>query len=171
MVLGDVANVIYQFETLLAAKEDLDDCILQLGNEGRSTSMQRNEFMNHIDETYTLLLRDYACDSSEEAAHAIRLKLHETSNTQLQSAKSVARILGYTDDRGEDSIMTPLGLRTLSRLPVIREGVADKIIDEYGSLSNVLNAVDDEPDRLGEIGVNNPDVLANSLHRMWGKSE
>ena len=81
------------------------------------------------------------------------------------------RILGFGDDCGEDSIMTPLGLRTLSRVPVVREGMADKIVDEYGSLQEVLEAVDDDPSRLGEIGVKNPDVLANSLHRMWGKGE
>ena len=92
-------------------------------------------------------------------------------NTQLRSAKLVARILGYTDDRGEDSIMTPLGLRTLSRVPVVRDGMADKIVDEYGSLQEVLEAVDDDPSRLGEIGVKNPGVLANSLHRMWDKGE
>ena len=112
-----------------------------------------------------------AVDSSEEAARTIRKRLHDTVNAQLRSAKLVAKILGYEDERGEDSIMTPLGLRTLSRVPVVRDGMADKIVDEYGSLQEVLEAVDDDPSRLGEIGVKNPDVLANSLHRMWGKGE
>lgn len=49
--------------------------------------------------------------------------------------------------------------------------MADKLVDEYGSLQEVLEAVDDDPARLGEIGVKNPGVLANSLHRMWGKNE
>ena len=83
----------------------------------------------------------------------------------------MAKILGYGDERGEDSIMTPLGLRTLSRVPVVRDGMADKIVDEYGSLQEILEAVDDDPQRLGEIGVKNPDILASSLHRMWGKGE
>ena len=117
------------------------------------------------------MIRDYALDSSEKAALDIRKRLHATTNTQLRSAKSVAKLLGFTDGRGEDSIMTPLGLRTLSRVPVVREGMADKIVDEYGSLQEVLEAVDDDPSRLGEIGVKNPGVLANSLHRMWGKGE
>ena len=68
--------------------------------------------------------------------------------------------------------MTPLGLRTLSRVSVVREGMADKIIDEYGSLQELVAAVEDDPEQLGKVGVNNPDVLANSLHRMtWGHAE
>ena len=171
VTLGDVADILYLFEVLMTAGEELDDCIIQLGREGKTTQMQREEYLAGMDEAYTLMIRDYAADSSEEAARAIRKRLHDTANTQLRSAKFVAKLLGFTDDLSEDSVMTPLGLRTLSRVPVVREGMADKIVDEYGSLQEVLEAVDDDPSRLGEIGVKNPDVLANSLHRMWGKGE
>ena len=155
----------------MTADNELEDCIMQLGREGRTVSMQRSELLGSMDEAYTLMIRDYASDSSEESARQIRSKLHEADNTKLRSAKYVAKLLGYTDERGEDSIMTPLGLRTLSRVSVVRDGMADKLVDEYGSLQEVLEAVDDDPARLGEIGVKNPGVLANSLHRMWGKSE
>ena len=171
VTLGDITSIFYLFEVLLTAGKELDDCIVQLGSEGRTTKMQREEYLAGMDEAYTLMIRDYALDSSEEAARAIRKRLHATTNTQLRSAKFVAKQLGFSDERGEDSIMTPLGLRTLSRVPVVRAGMADKIVDEYGSLQEVLEAVDDDPARLGEIGVKNPGVLANSLHRMWGKGE
>ena len=80
----------------------------------------------------------------------------------------MAHLLGY-DDRTEDSIMTPLGLRTLSNISVVRKGMADKIVDEYGSLQHLMDDIDENPKRLDEIGVKNPDVLADSLYRMWGK--
>ena len=171
VTLGDLTDIFYLFEVLMTAGEELDDCIVQLGREGKTSQMQREEYLAGMDEAYTLMVRDYARDSSEEAALAIRRRLHDTANTQLRSAKFVAKLLGFTEDLSEDSVMTPLGLRTLSRVPVVREGMADKIVDEYGSLQEVLEAVDDDPSRLGEIGVRNPGVLANSLHRMWGKGE
>lgn len=170
VTLGDVTSILYLFEVLMTAGEELNDSIV-LVSEGKITLMQREEFLGGMDEAYTLMIRDYAADSSEENALAIRRRLHETDNTKIRSAKSVAKILGFTDERGEDSVMTPLGLRTLSRVPVVREGMADKIVDQYGSLQEILEAVDDDPSRLGEIGVKNPGVLANSLHRMWGKGE
>jgi diadenylate cyclase len=159
VTLGDITNVLYLFETLITAGDELDDCVVQLGREGKTTQMQREEYLAGIDEAYTLMIRDYALDSSAEAARAIRVSLHDIVNTQLRSAKSVSKLLGYTDERADDSIMVPLGLRTLSRVPVVREGMADKIVDEYGSLQEVLEAVDDDPARLGEIGVKNPGVL------------
>ena len=65
--------------------------------------------------------------------------------------------------------MTPLGLRTLSRVSVVREGMAEKIVDEYGSLQELLDDIQDNPSRLDSLGVKNPSLLAASLYRMWGK--
>ena len=169
VTLADVSSVIYLCEMLMSSAEELDACILELGRNGRIIDMQRQEYAGSLDEDYTLLIRDYARDSSEENAAAIRQTLHNTPNDQLRSSKNVARILGF-DDLSVDSIMTPLGLRTLNRVSVVRKGMADKIVDEYGSLQDVVAAVEEDPAQLEEVGVNNPDVLANSLHRMWGRS-
>mgnify|MGYP000358678234 CR=1 FL=1 len=62
--------------------------------------------------------------------------------------------------------MTPLGLRTLSRVSVVRDGVAEKIVDEYGSLQELMDDISEDPERLGDFGVNNPAILADSLYRM-----
>lgn len=169
VTLADVASVIYLCEMLMTSAEALDSCILELGRDGRIIDMQRQEYAGQLEEEYTLLIRDYALDSSEENALAIREVLHSTPNDQLRSAKNVSKILGY-DDLMVDSIMTPLGLRTLSRVSVVRKGMADKIIDEYGSLQDLVAAVEKDPAQLQQVGVKNPDVLADSLHRMWGRN-
>jgi len=169
VTLADVSNVIYLCEMLLASAEELDSCILELGSTGRIIEMQRQEYAGALEEEYTLLIRDYALDSSVENAAAILTELHNTPNDQLRSPKNVAKALGY-EDLSIDSIMTPLGLRTLNRVSVVRTGMADKIIDEYGSLQDIVAAVDEDPAKLEEVGVSNPDVLADSLHRMWDRS-
>ncbi|MGN0055269.1 MAG: DNA integrity scanning diadenylate cyclase DisA [Atopobiaceae bacterium] len=168
VTLGDITEIFYLFEVMMSVAEELDKVILQLGSEGRTVKMQRDEFMGNLDEEYTLMIRDYARDSSEENAQVIRRALHNIDNEQVHKASSVAHLLGY-DDRTEDSIMTPLGLRTLSNISVVRKGMADKIVDEYGSLQHLMDDIDENPKRLDEIGVKNPDVLADSLYRMWGK--
>ncbi len=169
VTLADVTSVIYLCEMLSTSSEALDGCILELGRDGRIIEMQRQEYAGTLEEEYTLLIRDYALDSSEDNALAIREVLHNTPNDQLRSAKNVAKILGY-DNIMVDSIMTPLGLRTLNRVSVVRKGMADKILDEYGTLQDLVAAVEQNPAQLEEVGVNNPDVLADSLHRMWGRS-
>ena len=51
----------------------------------------------------------------------------------------------------------------------MRDGVAEKIVDEYGSLQELLDDIQKDPERLGDFGVNNPTILADSLYRMQGK--
>ena len=79
----------------------------------------------------------------------------------------MAEFLGYEDL--EDAILKPLGLRTLSNVSVVRKGMADKIVDEFGSLQQLMDDIERNPSRLDDAGVENPGILANSLYRMWGK--
>lgn len=168
VTVADVAQVLYLFEVLMTVGDQLDLIIVELGSEGRSVKMQREEFIGDMDEEYTLMIRDYARDSSEEAAAELRREFRETSNKQLRSPKRVAELLGFAG-YGEDSVLTPLGLRTLNQVSVVRKGMADKIVDEYGSLQSLMDDIEQNPDRLDDLGVDNPDILADSLYRMWGK--
>jgi len=168
VTVADVAQVLYLFEVLMTIGDQLDLIILELGSEGRSVKMQREEFIGDMNEEYTLLIRDYAHDSSEEVAKALRREFRETANNQLRSPKRVAQLLGF-EGYGEDTVLTPLGLRTLSQVSVVRKGMADKIVDEYGSLQQLMDDIEQNPDRLDDLGVDNPDILADSLYRMWGK--
>ncbi|MBO7674218.1 MAG: DNA integrity scanning diadenylate cyclase DisA [Atopobiaceae bacterium] len=165
VTLADLTEVFYLFEVLTTAGEELKKIIVQLGSEGRTVRMQHEEFLGNFDDEYTLMIRDYAKDSSEENAAAIRRALDDTANSQVHKATNIAHLLGYEDLR-EDSIMAPLGLRTLSNVSVVREGVAEQIVDEYGSLQDLIDVIDENPERLQESGVRNPTILADTLTRM-----
>lgn len=168
VTLADLTEIFYLFEVLTTAGEELSKIEEQLGSEGRTVQMQREEFLGDLDDEYTLMIRDYASDSSEQNAAEIRRALDDTANYQVHKAAYLAHLLGYDDSR-EDTVMTPLGLRTLSNVSVVREGMADKIVDEYGSLQDLIDVIDENPERLEETGVRNPSILADSLYRMWGK--
>ena len=81
-----------------------------------------------IENDYNLMIRDYASDSSEENAARIREQFAKMKAQDLTNPHRVAEVLGY-DDLDEDSVMTPLGLRTLSQVSVVRDGVAERIVD------------------------------------------
>ena len=85
---------------------------------------------------YSLMIRDYAADASEENAERVRQVFSSMSAQDLTSPSKVAKALGF-EDLDEDSVMSPLGLRTLSRVSVVRDGVAERIVDEYGSLQDL----------------------------------
>ncbi|MCH3942803.1 MAG: DNA integrity scanning diadenylate cyclase DisA [Atopobiaceae bacterium] len=172
VTLGDIATILTNFEVLMTANDELRGCIAELGSEGAVIEMQRQQLVAGMDDEYTLLVRDYAADSSIESAARIRESFRELRGKQAQmpSPAQVGETLGFKGLQ-EDSVMKTLGLRTLSRINVVREGMAEKIVDEYGSLRELLDDIEQNPERLDDLGVNNPSVLANSLYRMWGKKE
>lgn len=171
VTLADITGIFSSFEILQQARQELEICIEKLGTRGKLVRMQLEQLAGDtIDTEYDLMIRDYASESSEENARAIRKRFAEMSASDLSNPKRVAEVLGF-DDLDEDSVMTPLGLRTLSRVSVVRDGVAEKIVDEYGSLQELMGDIKKDPERLGDFGVNNPAILADSLARMHGKRE
>ena len=170
VTLADITKIFSSFEILEQAKEGLETCIEELGNQGKLVQMQLEQLAGaNMENEYNLMIRDYAYDSSEENAQIIRQKFYEMSAQDLSDPKKVAAALGY-DDLDEDSVVTPLGLRTLSQVSVVREGVAERITDEYGSLQEFVDDVKEDPDRAGSFGVNNPEILVNSLTRMHARN-
>lgn len=171
VTLADITSIFSSFEILQQAKEELESCIEKLGTRGKLVRMQLEQLAgSSIDTEYDLMIRDYASESSEENARVVRKRFSQMSAQDLSNPKRVAEVLGF-DELDEDSVMTPLGLRTLSRVSVVRDGVAEKIVDEYGSLQELMGDIKKDPERLGDFGVNNPAILADSLARMHGKRE
>lgn len=170
VTLSDITTIFSLFELLMAADTDLVFCINQLGSQDRAVAMQRKELMGNLDDVYTLMIRDYAQDSSPDHANEIRQMLKEASAGQPLQAQDVASALGYEQITSE-SIMAPLGLRTLSRISVVRDGMAEKIVDEYGGLRKLVDDLEQSYARLDELGIANPTILVDSLYRMWGKKE
>ena len=156
VTLADITGIFSSFEIMQQAKTELKDCIVKLGNRGKLVQMQLEQLAgSSMDTEYDLMIRDYASDSSEANAEKIRAELARMTPKDLSDPQHVAAVLGY-DDLDEDSVMTPLGLRTLSRVSVVRDGVAEKIVDEYGSLQELMDDISEDPERLGDFGVNNP---------------
>ena len=171
VTLADITGIFSSFEIMQQAKTELKDCIVKLGNQGKLVQMQLEQLAgSSMDTEYDLMIRDYASDSSEANAEKIRAELSRMTPKDLSDPQHVAAVLGY-DDLDEDSVMTPLCLRTLSRVSVVRDGVAEKIVDEYGSLQELMDDISEDPERLGDFGVNNPAILADSLYRMKGTKQ
>lgn len=171
VTLADITGIFSSFEILEQAKDELSDCIVKLGNKGKLVEMQLEQLAGaDMENEYNRMIRDYAKDASEQNAERIRKEFYEMSAQDLTNPSKVARVLGF-ENLDEDSLMSPLGLRTLSRVSVVRDGVAEKIVDEYGSLQELLDDLRKDPERVGAYGVNNPAILADSLAHMHGKRE
>ncbi|QWT18258.1 DNA integrity scanning diadenylate cyclase DisA [Collinsella sp. zg1085] len=166
VTLADITDIFSSFEIMQQAKLGLEDLIVKLGTQGKLVRLQLEQLAGStMEDEYNLMIRDYAADSSEEHAARIRDEFWAMPARELTNPRRVAEVLGF-DNLDEDSVLTPLGLRTLSRVSVVREGVAERIVDEYGSLQDLMDDIRNDPERLGDFGVNNPAILADSLYRM-----
>lgn len=168
VTLGDIARVYGGFQLLLQAAAQLRAFLPQLGSNDKLARRQLEQLAGGMDEEYTLAVRDYAANSSLDAARRIRREFDALNPHEMASPARVAHILGY-DDLNEDSVVTPLGLRTLSRSTAVPTDAVEHIVGEYGSLQALMDDVERAPEKLGDMGVNNPPILVDSLYRMWGK--
>lgn len=168
VTLSDITRLYSGFQLLLQVATQLRSFVPQLGTGDRVVRMQLEQLAGGLDEEYTLSIRDYAANSSEEEAKRIRREFDALSPREMASPARIAHILGY-DDLIEDSVVTPLGLRTLSRSSAVTNAAAERIVSEYGSLQALMDDVRRDPQKLGEMGVSNPLILVDSLYRMWGK--
>ena len=168
VTLADIARIYGGFQLLLQAAGELSELVPQLGTNGKLVRVQLEQLAGGMDEEFILAIRDYASTSSEEEAQRIRREFAALTPREMASPKRIARILGY-DDLDEDSVLTPLGLRTLSRSTAVPNDAVEHIVSEYGSLPALMDDVKHDPERLGDMGVNNPPILVDSLYRLWGK--
>lgn len=168
VTLGDITRVFARFQTLIETAKSLEHILLQMGVNGRMLKIQLRELTHGVSEQFNLAIRDYAADSSEENAHRIREEFSSLSTKEMTSPAKIAEVLGY-ENLDAESTLTPLGLRTLSRISVIDYEMADRLVDQFGSLQGLMDSVENNPDHLDTMGVANPSILVDSLYRMWGK--
>lgn len=168
VTLGDITRVYARFQTLLKTGQMLHDILEQMGTNGRMLRIQLRELTNGMDEQFNLAIRDYAADSSQENAERIREEFNVLSSKEMTSPSKIAEVLGY-EGLNADTLMTPLGLRTLNRVSIVNDEMANLLVETYGSLRGLMHSVKDDPDHLDTVGINNPAILVDSLYRMWGK--
>ena len=170
VTLGDVADIISLFELLMKVDADLSVSIAQLGREGKAVAMQRRALMGRMYTAYDLLIRDYMASDDVALVEEIRNKLTESNEQFELCPQEIAEVLGYENMSAED-VMNPRGLRTLSRISVVREGMAEKILEEYGSLQKLIKRLPEDKSGLARLDISNPEILLDSLYRMWGRKE
>lgn len=168
VTLADITHVLSHFQTVVQTTEFLNELILQLGSKGKVVKLQKEELTAGIFDAYDLTVRDYAKDPSQEEAQRIRTIFSAWTPRELNTPEWVAQGLGY-GALDEDAIITPLGIRTLSRVSSISNDTAALIAEAFGSLPALINTIALEPDRLKDFGVSNPSLVVDSLYRMWGK--
>jgi diadenylate cyclase len=164
VTLREVVTAVGTFEYTARIADEIENHIRELGQEGRLVEMQLEQAFHNVLEQYDALIRDYAAEGFDYKQ--IRERLHELSNEEVSDPEEIARVLGY-DSVGptEEVFLKPRGYRQLVRVPRLPGRVAEKLIEEFGTLKELLAATEDDLDDVEGVGQARARAIRRNLKR------
>ena len=126
--------------------------------------MQLEEAFNNVPEQYRALLKDYVEDGVDE--QEVLAELHSFDSDQLSDVVEMAQVLGYDSaSQTDDFFIRPRGYRQLEQIPRLPRKVADSLVQEFGSLKELLGASQDELDDVDGVGQARARAIRRGLER------
>ncbi len=151
VALREVVGAVATFEYTVRIAGEIENYVRELGREGRLVEMQLEQAFHNVPEQYEALIQDYAAE--EMGYREIRDRLHELSSEELSEPLVIAQILGYGSVGAlEEFFLKPRGYRQLVRVPRLPGRVAQKLIEEFGSLEELLGATEEDLDEVEGVG-------------------
>jgi diadenylate cyclase len=158
-VLHDVLAVLQRAELVTRMAAEVERYIIELGTEGRLIETQLEETVVGVTADRAALVRDYATDSSERAVDATLGALARLPHPELLDFGRLAELLGY--DRKVNTLdwpVSPRGYRILGRIPRMPRLVAERVIQRFGTLEEILNASDADLESIEGVEDRAPDI-------------
>jgi diadenylate cyclase len=164
VTLREVVGAVATFEYSVRIAGEIENYVRELGEEGRLVEMQLEQAFHDVPDQYDALIRDYAAEGVDH--EKIRSSLHELSNEELSDPVELAQVLGY-DDAGplEEFFLKPRGYRQLERVPRLPSRVAEKLIEEFGTLKELLEASEADLDDVEGVGQARARAIRRNLKR------
>jgi diadenylate cyclase len=114
---------------------------LTLGDEGHIVVVQLNDLLLGVDHTIRLTLLDYLRPVRSGAVDRALEGLDALSASDLEDPSRVGKELGFPD---LDDPAEPRGHRVLAQVGRLPESVREEIIRQFGSVSKLLKADEDQ---------------------------
>jgi diadenylate cyclase len=167
VTLGDLSDTVSRFEMMRRVNHEVDRFIAELGTEGRLVRMQAEDLSAHVSDEYLLLLRDYAADPAPRKASGVRDGLSELTPDQIREPVNVAVALGLGSDiESSEDHLSARGYRVLKKIPSLPSTVVNRIVEQFGSLSEVLRVGFEELDDVDGVGSRRAAAISEGLSRM-----
>jgi len=142
-VLYDVLSVLQRAEMVTRMATEVERYIIELGAEGRLIEMQLEETVVGVMAERAARVRDYGVEDSDASSDDALAALAALSHQDLLDFGRLAELLGF--DRKMNTLeypVTPRGYRALGRIPRLPRLVAQRIIQRFGGLDEILAASD-----------------------------
>jgi diadenylate cyclase len=167
VTMHEVAYVIQRAEMVLRIKNEINRYVLELGNEGRLISMQKEELVGTAEEEAWLLLKDYAKDDGDDKIHDIQTSIRRLTSEELLDSAALIRLLGYPSLSAiVEEGLSPRGYRVLSKIPRLPSIIVHNLVDRFTALPRIVKASIDELDEVDGIGEVRARAIKEGLKRI-----
>ncbi len=164
VTLREVVSAVSTFEYSVRIAEEIEAYVRELGREGRLIEMQLEQAFHNVPEQYDALIRDYSAEGIDYKD--VRERLRELSTEALSDPMEITQVLGYGPvEQAEDFLLKPRGYRQLVRVPRLPGRVAEKLIAEFGSLKELLEATEEDLDDVEGVGQARARAIRRGLKR------
>lgn len=166
VTIGNVVSVLQRAERVRRIAQEIVSAIAELGIEGRLLQLQLDELLHGVESERELVVRDYIADRRRKDTLVLE-RIAELSDAELLAPGKVARALGFSPAaQGDDRPVAPRGYRLLSRIPRLPDAIITKLVDKFGTLDRLLDATQDDLNKIDGIGEARARSIKEGLARL-----
>ena len=170
VTVSDVCQVIKRAEMVFKIGEEIDNYIVELGDEGRLVRMQLEELISGLYEDLINIIKDFSDLRSEEEIEVFFNTLSKMKTEDVLDLTKIARLLGHDND--VDVLDKPLyskGYRMLSKIPRLPSTTLKNLVSHFDDFQGILNASLDQLEEVDGIGQVRARSIVMGLRRVTEK--
>ncbi|YAL83752.1 DNA integrity scanning diadenylate cyclase DisA [Dermacoccaceae bacterium W4C1] len=168
VTVRDVANVVQRLEMVHRISAEIEEYVLELGTDGRLVALQLEELVGGLSNDLTLVLEDYLHAAKEAPGiDEARARIAALNSTELLDASAGARAMGFPiQGEAMEASISPRGYRLLSKVPRLPGAIAERVVEHFGSLQQLLAANTEDLTAIDGVGDSRARSVREGLSRL-----
>jgi diadenylate cyclase len=167
VTVRDVAVALQRAEMVRRIAEEIEEYVIELGQDGRLILLQLEELMGGVEDDRRLFAKDYVVAPAAGAdATGVLGVLAELDTESLLDVREVADVLRLPRDTGLDTAVQARGYRLLHKIPRLPEPVADHVVERFGHLQKILRASVPDLVEVEGVGESRARAIKDGLARL-----
>ncbi|MHA7282625.1 DNA integrity scanning diadenylate cyclase DisA [Arthrobacter sp. TMS2-4] len=168
VTVRDVAVTLQRQEMVRRISEEISQYVLELGVDGRLLSLQVEELTTGLGPGSEMVLRDYMDLGSSTAPVDERVAtLQGFSSTDLIDLGTIASVLGFNPSLDSlEAVIQPKGYRLLSGIKAMPPAVANRLVEHFDGLQNLMAANIEDLMAVDGIGEQRARTVREGLSRI-----
>lgn len=165
VTIRDVVNVLQRIEGVERIASEIEQYIIELGDEGRMVRLQLVELMGGVEHDRRNIVRDYRGAIGSVGLDEVLDDLTALSTEDLIDPIEIVNALRMPTS-ALDAAVSPRGYRMLSRIPRLPDPIIENIIGRFGTLQKTMRATIDELDDVERVGQMRARAIKEGLGRI-----